>query len=105
MFFGCYFLEKKTVVFLSVQKTIDKILTIFDICATSDFMVRCFYFRMLFDQKFHFVFQELFEEKVDQTYVNPLLFFLQFLAHSFHHNLLNFLFPFFSFNNSLVTPV
>ena len=97
--------EKISIVFLSVQKAVNKIFAIFDISATSDLMIGCFNLCVLPNHDFHFIFEESLEELVDKTNIDPFFFFLQFLAHGFHHNLFDFLLSFLSFYDGFMSTV
>lgn len=48
---------------------------------------------IILNKSFHLIFQELLQENINHTYVNPLFFLLQFLTHSINHNFFNFSFP------------
>ena len=97
--------EKISIIFLSVQEAINQILAIFDISAASDFVISCFYLRILSDHDFHFIFEESLEEQIHQANIDPFFFLLQLLTHSFHHNLFNFLLSFLSFNDGFMATV
>lgn len=80
-------------------------MTVFDISTAFYFMICILDLEIFLNDDLHFIFEKFLEEQIDVTYIDPLFLFLEFLAHSFHHDLFNLPVSFLSFNDVLVASI